>query len=192
MRLSTTPDTELAALLERVGQRDAAALQQLYERTSPRLFGLALRIVRRHDVAEDVLQEVFLTIWRSAPDYRASLSPPLAWMGLIVRSRALDQLRRQTADRAGVTQEFDDAMAEALPADAAGPMDLADAGEQAFALHQCLQQLEGRQREVLSLAYLSELSHAELSERLTLPLGTVKTWIRRGLDKLRVCMERIA
>ncbi|MBN8749959.1 MAG: sigma-70 family RNA polymerase sigma factor [Variovorax sp.] len=185
-------DAELTALLDRVGQRDTSALQQLYERTSSRLFGLAMRIVRQREVAEDVLQEAFLTIWRSAPDYRASLSPPLAWMGLIVRSRGLDQLRRQTADRSGVTQEFDEVLAETLPADTPNPMDMADASEQAWALHQCLEQLEGRQREVLSLAYLRELSHGELAEQLKLPLGTVKTWIRRGLDKLRGCMERIA
>lgn len=188
----SSPDAELTALLDRVGRRDTAALQQLYERTSSRLFGLAMRIVRQREVAEDVLQEAFLTIWRSAPDYRASLSPPLAWMGLIVRSRGLDQLRRQTADRAGLTQEFDEVLADTLPADAPGPMDLADASEQAWALHQCLEQLEHKQREVLSLAYLRELSHGELAEQLKLPLGTVKTWIRRGLEKLRVCMERLA
>ncbi|MBS0429524.1 MAG: sigma-70 family RNA polymerase sigma factor [Proteobacteria bacterium] len=188
----SSPDAELTALLDRVGQRDTHALQQLYERTSSRLFGLAMRVVRQREAAEDVLQEAFLTIWRSAPDYRASLSPPLAWMGLIVRSRGLDQLRRQTADRSGVTQEFDDLLADTLPSDTPGPMDLADASEQAWALHQCLEQLEHKQREVLSLAYLRELSHGELAEQLKLPLGTVKTWIRRGLDKLRGCMERLA
>jgi len=127
-----------------------------------------------------------------APDYRATLSPPMAWMGLIVRSRALDLLRRQRADRAQLTQEFDEAMADTLESDAANPMDTADASEQAWALHQCLAQLENKQREVLSLAYLRDLSHGELAAQLKLPLGTVKTWIRRGLDKLRLCMARFA
>jgi RNA polymerase sigma-70 factor (ECF subfamily) len=187
-----TPDAELMELIDRVGQHDEAALRQLYERTSPRLFGLAMRVVRQREWAEDVLQEAFLTIWRVAVDYRASLSPPMAWMGLIVRSRALDLLRRRTADRSGITDPFDDAMAETLASDAPSPQDMADASEQAWALHQCLNQLEGRQREVVSLAYLRDLSHGELAEQLRLPLGTVKTWIRRGLEKLRSCMARIA
>jgi len=187
-----SPDAELMALIDRVGQRDEAALRLLYERTSPRLFGLAMRVVRQREWAEDVLQETFLTIWRVAVDYRASLSPPMAWLGLIVRSRALDLLRKRTADRSRITDEFDDVMAQTLPSDAPSPQDLADASEQAFALHKCLGQLEGRQREVVSLAYLRDLSHGELAEQLKLPLGTVKTWIRRGLEKLRDCMARIA
>ena len=109
-----------------------------------------------------------------------------------MRSRSLDLLRRRTADRAQLTQEFDEVMADTLESDAANPMDAADASEQAWALHQCLSQLEGRQREVLSLAYLRDLSHGELAEQLKLPLGTVKTWIRRGLEKLRTCMHRFA
>ncbi|RZI78348.1 MAG: sigma-70 family RNA polymerase sigma factor [Variovorax sp.] len=189
---SASPDTALIALIDRVGQRDEAALRQLYDQASPRLFGLAMRVVRQREWAEDVLQEAFLSIWRAAGDYRASLSPPMAWMGLIVRSRALDLLRRRTADRSRVTDEFDDTMAETLASDAPTPETLANASEQAFALHQCMEQLEGRQREVVSLAYLRDLSHGELAERLKLPLGTVKTWIRRSLEKLRVCMERVA
>jgi RNA polymerase sigma-70 factor (ECF subfamily) len=187
-----SPDAELMALIDRIGRRDEAALRQLYDRTSPKLFGLAMRVVRQREWAEDVLQESFLTIWRAAGDYRASLSPPLAWLGLIVRSRSLDLLRRRTADRAQLTQEFDEVMAETFESDAADPMDTADASEQAWALHQCLGQLDGRQREVVSLAYLRDLSHSELAQQLRLPLGTVKTWIRRGLEKLRICMQRLA
>ena len=187
-----TPDAELTALLDRIARRDQTALRLLYDHVGGKLFGLALRVVRQREWAEDVLQEAFLTIWRAAPDYRAALSPPMAWMGLIVRSRALDALRRQRANRAQLTQEFDEVMADTLGSDAPNPMDTADASEQARALHQCLQQLESRQREVLSLAYLRDLSHGELAEQLKLPLGTVKTWIRRGLDKLRTCMARFA
>ncbi len=188
----SSPDAELMALIDRVGRKDEAALRLLYDRTSPKLFGLALRVVRQREWAEDVLQEAFMTIWRVAGDYRATLSPPMAWMGLIVRSRALDLLRRRTADRAQLTQEFDDVLAETLESDAPNPADTADASEQAWALHQCLSQLEGRQREVVSLAYLRDMSHGELAEQLKLPLGTVKTWIRRGIEKLRVCMGRFA
>ena len=149
-------------------------------------------MVTQRERAEDVLQEAFLTIWRSAGDYRASLSPPMAWMGLIVRSRGLDALRRRSADRSQMTQEFDEVLADTLQGDSANPMDTVQASEQAFALHQCLGQLETKQREVVSLAYIRDLSHSELSEQLKLPLGTVKTWIRRGLDQLRNCMARFA
>lgn len=187
-----SPDAELIALLDRVARHDQTALRLLYDRAGSKLFGLALRVLRQRESAEDVLQEAFLTIWRVAPDYRAALSPPMAWMGLIVRSRALDLLRRQRSDRAQLTQEFDEVMAETLESDAPNPMDTADASEQARALHQCLQQLESKQRDVLSLAYLRDLSHGELAAQLKLPLGTVKTWIRRGLDKLRTCMARFA
>lgn len=183
---------ELATLLERVALQDAAALKALYDRTSPKLYGLALRVVRRREAAEDVLQESFLAVWRLAGDYRASLSPPMAWLGLIVRSRALDQLRRRASERESQTQPFDEPLAEGLAGEGPGPMDTAQAGEQAWALHQCLRQLESRQREVLSLAYLRDLSHSELAAQLRLPLGTVKTWIRRGLDQLRTCMARFA
>jgi RNA polymerase sigma-70 factor (ECF subfamily) len=187
-----SPDAELMTLLDRIGQRDEAALRVLYDRVSPKLFGLAMRVVRQREWAEDVLQESFLTIWRAAGDYRASLSPPMAWMGLIVRSRSLDLLRRRTADRAQLTQEFDVQMDETFESGTPNPMDTADASEQAWALHQCLTQLEGRQREVVSLAYLRDLSHGELAEQLKLPLGTVKTWIRRGIEKLRNCMKQFA
>ena len=187
-----SPDAELMALIDRIGRRDEAALRLLYDRTSPKLMGLAMRVVRQREWAEDVLQEAFLTVWRVAGDYRASLSPPLAWLGLIVRSRALDLLRRRAADRTRLTQEFDEIMADQFESDAPNPPDTADASEQAWALHQCLSQLEGRQREVVSLAYLREMSHGELAEQLRLPLGTVKTWIRRGLEKLRICMGRFA
>lgn len=199
--MTPDPDSELIALIDSVGARaldparrreSEAALRALYDRTSSKLFGLAVKVVRNRDWAEDVLQEAFLTIWRSAPDYRASLSPPLAWMGLIVRSRALDFLRRRASERADAVQELDDVVSDTVAGDSPDPMDTTQASEQAWALHECLRQLEARQREVLSLAYLRDLSHSELAAQLKLPLGTVKTWIRRGLDQLRGCMARFA
>ncbi|MDD2545707.1 MAG: sigma-70 family RNA polymerase sigma factor [Burkholderiaceae bacterium] len=184
------PDTELMELLDRVAARDESALKVLYDQTSSRLFGLALRILRHREAAEDVLQETFLTIWRVAGDYRAALSPPMAWMGLIVRSRALDALRKRSSDRTDLTQELDEGLEQSLEGDSPNPLDTAQASQQASALHQCLSRLEHKQREVVSLAYLRDLSHGELAEQLQLPLGTVKTWIRRGLEQLRTCMAR--
>lgn len=188
----TTPDDNTQALLidllSRVAQGDELALKQLYDLTSSRFYGLALRIVRAGELAEDVLQESYLSIWRSAADYRASLSPPLAWMGLIVRSRALDLLRRRTGERVQLTDTLDELAEDTLEGDSPDPAHSADASQQAQALHRCLAQLKGPQREVLSLAYLRELSHGDLAEQLKLPLGTIKSWIRRGLEQLRLCM----
>jgi RNA polymerase sigma-70 factor (ECF subfamily) len=198
---SNPSDQDLIALIDSVGARLAepsrqrqseAALRDLYDRTSSRLFGLAVRVTGNRDFAEDVLQEAFITVWRSAGDYRASLSPPLAWLGMIVRSRALDFLRRRTSERADVHQPLDDAISETVAGDSADPIDTAEASEQAWALHECLRKMDGKQREVVALAYLRDLSHSELAAQLKLPLGTVKTWIRRGLDQLRGCMANFA
>ena len=187
-----THDATLIALLDRIAQQDHAALKSLYEQCASKLYGLALRVVTNRDWAEDVLQESFLTIWRSAGDYRASLSPPMAWLGLVVRSRGLDMLRRRAADRSHLTQELDEVLADTLEGEQMSPLDTAQASEQAWALHQCLVQLDKRQREVVSLAYLRDLSHRELANQLKIPLGTAKSWIRRGLDQLRTCMSRFA
>ncbi len=198
---SNLQDQHLIALLDRIAARTGAdartadgeaALRELYDLTSSRMFGLAMRVVSNRDWAEDVLQETYLNIWRIAGDYRAALSPPLAWMGVIVRSRALDFRRRRTSERADIAVELDDALRETIPGDSADPMDTSQASETAWALHECLRKLEARQREVVSLAYLRDMSHGELAEQLKLPLGTVKTWIRRGIEQLRGCMGRFA
>lgn len=191
-RMTLDPDAHLMSLIDRVAARDESALKILYELTSSKLYGLSMRVVRNPEWAEDALQDAFLQIWRSAADYRASLSPPMAWLGLIVRSRSLDLLRRRKAEREHLTDTLDDELSDSLEGESANPMDTTLASQQAWALHQCLGKLENKQREVVSLAYLRDLSHGELSQQLQLPLGTVKTWIRRGLDQLRQCMSRFA
>jgi RNA polymerase sigma factor (sigma-70 family) len=194
-------DQHLIALIDRVAAGGArtgsnpdgeAALRELYDLTSSRLYGVALRVVTNREWAEDVLQEAYLNIWRIAGDYHEALSPPLAWMGVIVRSRALDFLRRRASERADTAVELDSVISDTVAGDSPNPMDVSEASEQAWALHECLRKLEARQREVLSLAYLRDLSHGELAEQLKLPLGTVKTWIRRGIEQLRGCMARFA
>ena len=194
-------DRHLVTLIERIASRSSAgarpgvaeaALRELYDMTSSKLYGVALRVVNNRDWAEDVLQEAYLNIWRIAGDYRAPLSPPMAWMGVIVRSRALDFLRRRASERADAALELDDAIAETVAGDSADPVDASELSQQARALYDCLERLEAKQREVVSLAYLRDLSHGELATQLKLPLGTVKTWIRRGLDQLRGCMGRFA
>ena len=186
------PDGTFIALIDRVALADEKALRELYELTSSKLYGVAVRVVTNREWAEDVLQEAFINIWRIAGDYKASLSPPMAWMALVVRSRGLDFLRRRASDRADKMQELDDVISDTIEGDSPNPMDAAMASEQARLLHHCMGQLNNKQREVVSLAYLRDLSHGELADQLKLPLGTVKTWIRRGLEQLRGCMSKLA
>ncbi len=187
-----SPDGQLIVLLDRVALSDEKALRKLYELTSSKLYGVAVRVVTNREWAEDVLQEAFITVWRIAGDYKATLSPPMAWLALVVRSRGLDFLRRRASGRADRMQELDDVISDTVAGDSPNPMDTAQASEQALALHQCLSQLDNKQREVVSLAYMRDMSHGELAEQLKLPLGTVKTWIRRGLEQLRGCMAKLA
>ncbi|RAS10167.1 sigma-70 family RNA polymerase sigma factor [Cupriavidus alkaliphilus] len=186
-----SPD-RLEGLLQAVAVGERQALRALYDLTATKLFGLALRITGRRDWAEDVVQESFVSIWHHAGDYRPQLAAPMTWMTAIVRNRALDCLRRAAAARVPQTAELEQDLAEWLADDAAGPAELAEASQQARALNRCLQRLEQSQRQAIVLAYLQDLSHAELAERLRAPLGTVKSWIRRGLERLRSCMEGAA
>ncbi len=189
---NTNPDTTLIVLIDRVALADEKALRELYELTSSKLYGVAVRVVTNREWAEDVLQEAFINIWKIAGDYKATLSPPMAWMALVVRSRGLDFLRRRASERADRMQELDDVISDTVAGDSPNPMDVAQASEQAKALHNCLNLLDNKQREVVSLAYMRDLSHSELADLLKLPLGTVKTWIRRGLEQLRGCMGKLA
>ncbi|WP_427310885.1 sigma-70 family RNA polymerase sigma factor [Cupriavidus sp. H39] len=186
-----SPD-RLEELLQAVAVGERQALRALYDLTATKLFGLALRITGRRDWAEDVVQESFVSIWHHAGDYRPQLAAPMTWMTAIVRNRALDCLRRASAARVPQTVELEDGLGEWLADDAAGPAELVEASQQARALNRCLQRLEQPQRQAIMLAYLQDLSHAELAARLRAPLGTVKSWIRRGLERLRHCMEGAA
>ena len=192
---------QVIALLERIAHHDVtparrsdaeAALRELYDQVGGRIYGVAMRVLGNPQWAEDVLQDTFLQVWRTAHDYRQALSPPLAWLGLIARSRALDFLRRRASERADAAVELDDMLADTLAGESADPLDTQVASEHAWALHECLRKLEPKQREVVSLAYFRDLSHGELAQQLKLPLGTVKTWVRRGLEQLRACMGRFA
>jgi RNA polymerase sigma-70 factor, ECF subfamily len=176
----------LNQLMARCALRDQRAFGELYRYTAAKLYGVALRILRRQDWAEDVLQESFVNIWNHVDEYSASKSAPLTWMTTIVRNRALDWLRRPHLEHGSADY---DVLAAAVPDEAPGPEALLALGEDSRALAECLEQLSTSQRQSILLAYLHGLSHAELAQHLRQPLGTVKTWIRRGLERLKTCMQ---
>jgi RNA polymerase sigma-70 factor (ECF subfamily) len=183
----SVPET-LAALLRRVGGHDDVALRALYDLASPKLFALALRILVKREWAEEVLQEAFVNIWRYATDYRDSRAAPMTWMAAIVRNRALDYLRQQKAYGASAEMEWNDTLDDILPGTESGPADRALMSQEAQQLATCMARLDANQRQAVALAYLREQSHSEVADILKVPLGTVKSWIRRGLEKLKTCL----
>ena len=174
----------LVALLAASAQGDRSAFEQLYRQTSAKLFGVALRIVRRRDLAEEVLQECYIRIWNRAGDYREGLAAPMTWMASIVRNRTLDWLRRPNLE----VTDVDGEMAAGVAADEPGPLGALEQSRDGAALARCLAELEAKQRQAILLAFHDGLSHSELAAHLREPLGTVKTWVRRGLAKLKTCL----
>ena len=181
----TPPADPLIGLLAGAARRDRAAFARLYEASSAKLYGVAVRILRREDWAEEVLQECDVSIWTHAPEYRAGLAAPMTWMTSIVRNRCLDWLRRP---RPEVSDE-DGALVENAESDNPGPLAELERSNDAHALARCLQGLEAKQRQAIALAFYDGLSHSELADHLRQPLGTVKTWVRRGLSRLKDCLE---
>ena len=176
----------LAELLAQCALRNQRAFAELYGLTSAKLFGVALRILRRRDWAEEVLQECYVSVWNHAGDYAVQRSAPLTWMTSIVRNRSLDWLRRPQHEATG--EEYDIAV-EAWQDDSPGPLERLAASNEAAALERCLRQLDGKQRQSIMLAFYHGMSHSEVAGHMKQPLGTVKTWVRRGLERLKVCLQ---
>jgi RNA polymerase sigma-70 factor (ECF subfamily) len=192
----TDRSRELAQLLARAGLGDRAAFATLYERTSAHLFAVVLRINRDRAQAEDILQEVYVNVWRSAQSFDAAQSQPLTWLTSIARNRAIDSLRRaqtQPQIQAAHTSGGDDAeesdVYDQVADDSAGPLELLSRASDARALSHCMQDLSAQQRQSVALAFFDGLSHAEVAQQLRQPLGTVKSWLRRALMALKSCLE---
>jgi RNA polymerase sigma-70 factor (ECF subfamily) len=153
--------------------------------SSRKLYGVVLRILDRDEWAQDCLQEAYVKIWNNADSYRPHLAAPMTWMTSIVRNTALDLLRKRRREVLQPEPEklLEDESSEAIP------LDRLQNTEEGKRLNSCLEQLKSQQRQVIALAYLKGLTHDELSTQTGTPLGTIKTWIRRGLEQLRGCME---
>jgi RNA polymerase sigma-70 factor (ECF subfamily) len=178
--------SQLVAALARVAGGDRAALQTVYQDTSAKLFGVCLRILNDKSEAEDVLQEVYLTVWRKAASFDPARASPITWLVAIARNRSIDRLRAAAGGR-----RMDPIDAAEEVRDPAPPaVELVEAAQQSSRVALCLEQLEARQSTAIRSAFLDGNTYEELAERMKVPLGTMKSWIRRGLLKLRDCLER--
>ncbi|TWO68889.1 sigma-70 family RNA polymerase sigma factor [Caenimonas sedimenti] len=188
--------TNLQTLLAQTARGDHRAFEEVYRRTHAHLFGLALRMLGREQAAEDVLQEAFVSIWKSASLYRTQVEgqeiQPMTWLIAIVRNKALDALRARTRRRESELPEPGEADEDegAFGGDAApSALELFAQATRALRLEDCLSELDGSHRQSLALAYYQGLSHSEVASQMGAPLGSVKAWIRRGLDKLKSCLQ---
>jgi RNA polymerase sigma-70 factor (ECF subfamily) len=179
-----TADT-LSPLLPRIAAGDRAALRQLYEATSSKLFGVCLRILSDREDAEDVLQEVYVTVWRRADRFDGTRASVMTWVSTIARNRAIDRLRARGplahADQVDDLEIADDQPSAETLVQAAGDR---------ARLAGCLSELDKRTETVIRTAFFEGVTYEALARRLDAPLGTVKSWIRRGLAKLKGCLER--
>ncbi len=192
------PDSpSLQELIERTARGDHAAFATVYERTHAHLFGLALRMLGREHAAEDVLQEAFVSVWKSAALYRPNVGgqdlQPMTWLIAVVRNKALDALRSR-ARRAETELPDSESLEDGdndLSRSGADPsaLELLTDATRSLRIEACLGGLDGSHRQSLALAYYQGLSHTEVAAQMGAPLGTVKGWIRRGLEKLKTCLQ---
>jgi len=175
---------ELAALIGAVAAGDRAAFRAVYERTSAKLYGICLRLLGSEAEAEDVLQEAYVTVWRNARRFDSAKASAITWLAVIARNKAIDRLRRRRPVADGL-----EAAAE-VPDE--GPLATAviEQKDDARRLAHCLDELDERARAMIRAAFLDGASYPELAERQGVPLGTMKSWIRRGLMRLKGCLER--
>lgn len=174
---------------------DHASFAEIYQRTHMHLFGLAVRMLGQEQAAEDVLQEAYVSIWKSAGSYRSEIAgqnlQPMTWLIAIVRNKALDALRARTRRKedelpaSGDADEPDDQSALNPAPDA---VQLLEQAVHAMHIDACMSGLDGTHRQCLALAYYQGLSHTEVAAQMGAPLGSVKAWIRRGLEKLKGCL----
>lgn len=176
---------ELALALGRTAEGDRAAFRRVYEATSAKLLGVTLRILSDRQMAEDVLQDTYLTVWRKAESFDASRASPITWLVTIARNRAIDRLRSGAGFRksTSIDEAFD------VADDTPSPSQAAETGDDVRRLNDCLGQLDDRTGGAIRTAFLEGVTYDVLASRENVPLGTMKSWIRRGLIRLRTCLE---
>jgi RNA polymerase sigma-70 factor (ECF subfamily) len=187
---SPHPDSGLLAdQLARVALGDRAAFRRVYEMSSAHLFGVALRILNRRDLAEEVLQESFVSVWHKASDYRPSVAAPMTWLISVVRNRALDLVRSAAMRHETSLPQNEDGTEYDTQDEKGNLLDMFEQATEALAVRGCMDTLDASHRQSLALAYYHGMSHSEVAEHMAAPLGSVKAWVRRGLDRLKRCLE---
>jgi RNA polymerase sigma-70 factor (ECF subfamily) len=180
--LTGTAD-DLAELLRRVAAQDAHAFQALFRATSAKLYGVIFRILRRKDLADEIMQEAYLRIWRRAASFNPQAGSPITWMAVIARNLALDEVRRAQP----VSIEERPEVLE-VPDEFNHPLDAREKSETWVRLMTCLEGIEKDRREMVLLAYYHGISREDLAAKFGAPVATVKTWLRRSLLQLRACL----
>jgi len=175
---------DITKLIVRTSMKDRAAFDLLYRQTSAKLFGVCLRVLNDRAEAEEALQEVYVKIWTKADRFAVSDLSPISWLVAVARNHAIDRIRA----RRQVTTELDVALDVADPAP--GPEAMAVAGDEKERINHCLEELDKDRAAAVRGAYLRGESYAELAARFSVPLNTMRTWLRRSLMKLRECLER--
>lgn len=185
MSLAQAPNAvELVPLMHAVAAGDRKALADLYGRTSGKLYGICIRLLGSEPEAEDVLQDVYLTVWNKAESFDRDKASPITWLAVLARNKAIDRLRRKALP----TTTMDEA--PNLVDNAPSALDVLERDEDQRRLVGCLDELDEQQRASIRSAFLDGASYPQLAEREQVPLGTMKSWIRRGLLRLRGCLER--
>lgn len=175
---------ELVGLMSKVVAGDAAALKAVYERTSAKLYGICLRLLRDEAEAQDVLQDVYVTLWNKAGSFDARRASPITWLATLARNRAIDRLRSRRPDGEGIEAAL------AIPDERPSSLDVLEQADDARRLHHCLEELDEPARTQIRAAFFEGATYPQLAERSGVPLPTLKSWVRRGLMRLRRCLER--
>jgi RNA polymerase sigma factor (sigma-70 family) len=176
---------ELAVALGNAGDGDRAAFKIVYEATSAKLLGVCLRILADRQLAEDVLQDTYLTVWRKASTFDPSRASPITWLVTIARNRSIDRLRSAAPMRRSAPVEDAHDLADSAPL----ASDVIETTDEVGRLNACLDTLEDKVRGVIRTAFMEGVTYDSLATRENVPLGTMKSWIRRGLLRLRSCLE---
>lgn len=179
-----TPSRDIAELIARCALRDRAAFRTLYERTSAKLFGVVLRILKDRAEAEEAIQEIYVKIWQRADRYVAGSTSPISWLVAVARNHALDILRARRPAAEDIDAALD--IADLGPTPEAATVDSQERGR----IEACLERLETDRADAVRGAYLDGYSYEELASRFAVPLNTMRTWLRRSLIKLRECLTR--
>jgi len=177
-------DDALTLTLLQVAKGDRTAFTALYEQTSPQLFGICLRMLRDKGQAEEVLQDVYLIVWRRAVTFDPERARALTWLSAIARHRAIDRLRE--ARESLIDDDFLHSFADEGP----DPQGQAESSELGQRLQNCLKALDTQKSSLIREAFYAGVTYRELAERMAIPLGTIKSWIRRGLLELKSCLEK--